>query len=316
MPIPTYDQLMLPVLQLTADKTWAMRDLVGKVADELNLTEEERERKLPGGGALLIASRVGWAKTYLKQARLVEQPKRGVVTISQRGRELLATNPTKIDAQFLKQYPEFQAFVDKTLLNKAKASDASSDGQDDATTLAISETPEEQIEAASRALTASLRDALLTRVLEASPASFERLIIDLLLKMGYGGSRGDAGEQLGRSGDGGIDGVIREDRLGLDRIYLQAKRYKPGNSVGSETVQAFIGALVGKGAQKGVLITTSTFTKSALNVARVPGGLRVVLIGGDELMDMMIQFGVGVRIAHSVDIKRVDQDYFEEIETE
>jgi restriction system protein len=172
------------------------------------------------------------------------------------------------------------------------------------------------LEAASRALNEALRDALLARVLETSPASFEKLIVDLLLAMGYGGSRVDAGEQLGRTGDGGVDGVIREDRLGLDRVYLQAKRYKPGNSVGSEAVQAFIGALVGRGSQKGVLITTSNFTKGAIEAANQTGGLRLVLIDGEALTRLMIQFNVAVRVARTVEVKRIDLDYFEDIETE
>ena len=162
----------------------------------------------------------------------------------------------------------------------------------------------------------ALRDALLTRVLEASPAFFERAIIDLLLAMGYGGSRADAGEQLGGTGDGGVDGVIREDQLGLDRVYLQAKRYQPGNTIGSETVQAFIGALVGRGAQKGVLITTSAFSKAALNAANQSGHLRLVLIDGNELTNLMVRFNVGVRVARTVEVKRIDLDYFGDAEPE
>lgn len=177
-------------------------------------------------------------------------------------------------------------------------------------------TPEEQIASASLTLNESLRDALLARVLESNPTFFEKLIVDLLLAMGYGGSRSDTGEQLGGTGDGGVDGVIREDQLGLDRVYLQAKRYQPGNSVSSETVQAFMGALVGKGAQKGVLITTSTFSRAAMTVASQSGHLRLVLIDGDELTKLMVRFGVGVRIARTVEIKRIDLDYFEDAELE
>lgn len=179
-----------------------------------------------------------------------------------------------------------------------------------------SSTPEEQIAAASATLDESLRDALLARILEGSPAFFEKLIVDLLLAMGYGGSRSDAGEQLGGTGDGGIDGVIREDQLGLDRVYLQAKRYQPGNTVGSETVQAFIGALVGRGAHKGVLITTSSFSKAALTAASQSGSLRLVLIDGDSLTKLLVRFNVGVRVARSVEIKRIDADYFGDAETE
>lgn len=311
MPIPPYDQLMLPVLQLSADKTWTMRELITRIGDDLKLTQEEREQAIPSGSTTLIASRVHWAKTYLKQAGLLAQPERGKVQITDRGWEVLNSKPHKIDTQMLEKFPEFQAFLKKSEpKNKPTAT------VDPAPQTALDKTPEEQLEAASGALTESLRDALLTRVLEASPGSFEKLIVDLLLAMGYGGSRSDAGERLGRSGDGGVDGVIREDRLGLDLVYLQAKLYKPGNSVGSEAIQAFIGALVGRGSQKGVFITTSSFTKNAIDTANQSGNFRLILIDGETLTKLMIQFGVGVRVVRTVEIKRIDLDYFEDMETE
>jgi restriction system protein len=302
---------MLPVLQRCSEKTWEMRELITRIADDLHLTEAEREQEIPSGGTKLIANRVHWAKTYLKQAGLLTQPKRGMVEITQRGRDVLASHPSTIGISLLQGYPEFQAFLGRT---KPQQKDGATSEQMLQTVLTA--TPEEQLDVASGALNEALRDALLARILEASPASFERLIIDLLLKMGYGGSGTDAGEHLGKTGDGGVDGVIREDKLGLDRVYLQAKRYKPGHGVGSEAVQAFIGALVGKGSQKGVLITTSTFTSKALETARQSGGLRLVLIDGEALTKLMIEFNVGVRIARAIEIKRIDTDYFEDIETE
>ena len=311
MPIPAYDQLLLRVLQAAAERTWSMRELIARIADELKLTQTEREQELPSGGSTVIANRVHWAKTYLKQGGLLEQPKRGMVEITARGREVLSSHPVGIDIQVLQRFPEFQAFLKRTKTQAEMPATPTVSPLG-----APSSTPEEQIEAASGVLNESLRDALLARILEVSPASFEKLIISLLLNMGYGGSRADAGEKLGRTGDGGVDGVIREDRLGLDRVYLQAKRYKPGNSVGSEAVQAFIGALVGRGAQKGVLITTSTFTKSALDASNQSGALRLVLIDGEELTNLMLQFKVGVRIARTVEIKRIDPDFFQDIETE
>lgn len=313
MPIPTYDVLMLPVLRLCAEKVWQMRDLVARIADDLGLSQEERDQQIPSGGTTIIASRVHWAKTYLKRAGLLEQPKRGVVQVSQRGREVLGSNPAKIDVALLQQFDEFRSFLSRTKSDDGMAATPASVA---AAVAEPSSTPEEQIATASRTLDESLRDALLARILEGSPTFFEKLIIDLLLAMGYGGSRADAGEQLGGTGDGGVDGVIREDQLGLDRVYLQAKRYQPGNTVGSETVQAFIGALVGKGAHKGVLITTSTFSKAALNAANQSGSLRLVLIDGDALTDLMVRFNVGVRVARTVEIKRVYLDYFEDAETE
>ena len=312
VPIPTYDALMLPVLKRCAEKIWTMRDLIAQIADDLNLSLEERSQQIPSGGAPLIANRVHWAKTYLKQARLLEQPKRGSVQISARGQEVLAANPSKIDSTFLQKFDEFRNFVGKIKIDEGLTSQPAA-----AVPLEPSSTtPEEQIAAASRTLVETLRDALLARILEGSPAFFEKLIVDLLVAMGYGGSRTDAGERLGGTGDGGVDGVIREDQLGLDRIYLQAKRYQIGNSVGAPAVQGFIGALVGQGAQKGVLITTSTFTQEALNAAAQSGSLRLVLIDGDALTKLMVRFNVGVRTARTVEIKRVDLDYFEDAETE
>ncbi len=327
MPIPMHDALMLPILRLCAEKVWVMRDLIGRVADDLGLDGPERERMIPSGSVTLIANRVHWAKTYLKQGGLISQPKRAHVTISERGKEVLRRNPVRIDNALLQEFSEFRAFLDRT--RSTGESPAVSPTVSVSIVMPVVEagvvphavvegggTPEEQIASASLALDEALREALLARVLEGTPTFFERVIVDLLLAMGYGGSRADAGEQLGGTGDGGIDGVIREDQLGLDRIYLQAKRYQPGNSVGSEAVQAFMGALVGKGAQKGVLITTSSFTRAAANVAAQPGHLRLVLIDGEELTRLMIRFGVGVRVARTVEIRRVDSGYFDAAEPE
>lgn len=320
LPIPTYDELMLPVLELCSDKVWVMRDLVARVADDLHLSQPERDQTIPSGSTTIITSRVHWAKTYLKQAGLLEQPKRAHVQISARGRELLATKPAKIDNRLLQTFDDFRDFISRTKLDNVHApSVAVATAKPDLASLAvagISSTPEEQIASASLTLDEALRDALLARILEGTPAFFEKLIIDLLLSMGYGGSIEDAGEQLGGTGDGGVDGVIREDQLGLDRIYLQAKRYQPGNTISSEAIHAFMGALLSKGAQKGVFITTSTFSKSAIQVANQPGHLRLVLINGDELTKLMVRFGVGVRIARTVEIKRIDLDYFEDTEPE
>jgi len=316
---------MLPVLRHCADKTWAMRDLIAQISDDLGLTEDERNQQLPSGGATIIGSRVNWAKTYLKQAGLLEQPKRAFARTTDRGREILSRKPQKIDSAFLQQFPEFKAFQNRTKVEAGQAEAGAVSAPLSGARPAVqvgreisdpSSTPEEQIGIAQGALDVALRDALLARVLESSPSFFEKMIIDLLLKMGYGGSRSDAGEQLGGTGDGGVDGVIREDQLGLDRIYLQAKRYQPGNTVGSEAVQAFVGALVGKGAQKGVLIATSNFSKAALNAAGQSGALRIVLIDGNELTRLMVRFNVGCRVAQSVEIKRVDLDYFETGEAE
>lgn len=289
-----------------------MSDLITKISDSFGLSAAEREERLPSGGSTRIASNVGWARTYLKQAGLVDQPKRGLVRITERGRKLLDEAPPFIDRKRLEQYDEFRAFQARTRYATPVPLMSGLEPQ----TIDVTNTPEEQIEVASRVLEASLREGLLGRILEGTPAFFEQLIIDLLLAMGYGGSRAEAGEHLGRTGDGGVDGVIREDQLGLDRVYLQAKRNQPGNTVGPETVQAFIGALVGKSAQKGVLITTSSFTKSAEAAAKQSGHVRLVLIDGDELTRLMVRFNVGVRLSRAIEIKRVDLDYFQGEETE
>ncbi len=317
MSIPTYDELMLPVLKLCAEKVWIMRDLVAQVSNDLCLTQSERDQTIPSGTTSIITSRVHWAKTYLKQAGLLEQPKRAHVQISAQGRKVLASNPARIDNRLLQGFDEFRAFLSRTKSDNAAASPvAAMPNMAQVVVAETSSTPDEQIASASLALDEALRDALLARILEGTPAFFEKLIVDLLLSMGYGGSRTNAGEQLGGTGDGGVDGVIREDQLGLDRIYLQAKRYQAGNTISSEAVHAFMGALLSKGAQKGVFITTSTFSKSAQQVANQPGHLRLVLINGDELTKLMVRFGVGVRIARTVEIKRLDLDYFEDMEPE
>jgi restriction system protein len=306
---------MLPVLRHCAEQVWPIRGLVARIADELGLTPDERTRLLPSGGVSVISSRVQWAKTYLKQAGLVSQPRRGMVEATPRGREILARDPARIDLNTLQQFSEFRAFFGNAKPDDGSAAVAAAKPIA-ASATAASSTPEEQITAASGTLTEALRDALLARVLEGTPAFFEKLIVDLLLAMGYGGSKADAGEQLGGTGDGGVDGVIREDQLGLDRVYLQAKRYQPGNTVGSEAVQAFIGALIGRGAQKGVLITTSSFSKAAILAARQSGHLRLVLIDGDELTALLVRFGVGVRVVQTIEIKRIDLDYFDDTEPE
>jgi restriction system protein len=311
MPIPTYDTLMLPVLKHCGEKVWLMRDLVSRIADDYQLTPEEREVTIPSGASTIISNRVHWAKTYLKQAGLVSQPKRAYVEITQRGRDVLGKNPAKIDAELLAQFEEFKSFQTRTKHNGGPVP-----GIEPAPPVGPSSTPEEQIATASKTLDEALRDALLARILEASPLFFEKLIVDLLLRMGYGGTREGAGERLGQSGDGGVDGVIYEDRLGLDRVYLQAKRYAPDNKIGSSIVQGFIGALVGKGASKGVLITTSSFSSVAEDAAKNAGNMRLVLINGQALTDLMIRFNVGVRVAQTIEVKRIDLDYFEDMDTE
>jgi restriction system protein len=305
MAIPDYQSLMLPVLTIAAAGEMRVPTAAQLIADKLGLTEDEREEMLPSGKQRLLHNRVHWAKFYMTKAGLIDSPKRGVFTASASGRELLKTNPNRIDVEFLKRIPAFSEYFSQFSNDKNGAAQA-----DVYVASSSSEaTPEEQIDSAYTVLSKALMADLLSRVLEQSPSFFERLIVELLVAMGYGGSHEDAAQQLGKSGDGGIDGVIDEDRLGLDRIYVQAKRYAAGSSVGRPDVQGFVGSLVGFGASKGVFVTTSSFSKQALDYAK---GLqqRVILIDGVRLTELMMEFGVGVRVSRTVEVKRLDEDFF------
>jgi len=307
MAIPDYQTLMLPVLRACATVPRQVREITAAVSAEFELSEDERQQELPSGrGVSVIHSRVGWAKTYLKQAGLLRQPKRGVVEITAEGLELLASGITGITGDVLDRYP---SFVDFKSRSKSESSGATAPTLEQPVTAAA--TPEELIDRATADIEASLRQDLLARLLIADPRFFERVVVDVMLAMGYGGSHKDAGRRLGQSGDGGVDGVINEDRLGLDRIYLQAKRYAADVIIGRPMIQAFVGALHGQGALKGVFITTSSFSKEAREYARALGGMRVVLMDGDALARHMVAHDVGVRMQREVILKRLDEDYFE-----
>ena len=306
MAIPDYQTLMLPVLTLAGEGETRVPIAAQVIADRLGLTEDEREEMLPSGKQRLLHNRIHWAKFYMAKAGLIDTPKRGIFCASAAGRMLLATQPKQIDVDMLKTYP---TFVDFYGVASSGASPSETPAAQAATESSI--TPEEQIDAAHSILTSALRADLLARILELSPSFFERVIVDLLVAMGYGGSHENAAMRLGKSGDGGIDGIIDEDRLGLDRIYLQAKRYAAHVGVGRPEVQGFVGSLVGLGASKGVFVTTSTFSAPAIEFAR---GLqqRVVLIDGARLTELMVEFGIGVRLGRVVEVKRLDEDFFSE----
>lgn len=305
MAIPDYETLMLPLLrQLADERERVLKDIQQELADEFSLTEEERMQLLPSGGTLTFASRLGWAKTYLKKAGLVLQPKRGNVQITGLGQAALGKNPKQIDVQFLEQYPEFIEFRLKGKNKSTAVVERVSAGA-----LAPDLTPDEIIDAAHQRSMEALSDEILERVAACSPAYFERLVVQLMIKMGYGGSREEAGRAVGRSGDGGIDGVINEDRLGLDAIYLQAKRWN--NVVGRPDIQQFVGALAGQRASKGVFITTSRYTQEAKDYA-ASSNYKVVLIDGERLADLMIEHDLGVSVAATYQLKRIDSDFFSE----
>lgn len=304
MAIPDYQTLMLPVLSVAAEGETRVPLAAKVIADQFQLSENEREEMLPSGKQRILHNRVHWAKFYMSKAGLIQSPKRGVFVATAAGRELLLTKPDHIDVETLKTIPAFAEFYGQT--------GTATEPEHLAATLAAANsdsTPEEQIDAAFAVMTAALQADLLQRVIEQSPTFFEHLIVELLVAMGYGGSHEDAARQLGKSGDGGIDGVIDEDRLGLDRIYVQAKRYAAGSSVGRPEVQGFVGSLVGLGANKGVFVTTSTFSKQAQEYARSLQQ-RIILIDGARLTELMTEFGVGVRTTRVLEIKKLDEDFF------
>lgn len=304
VPIPDYQTLMLPVLKLSADGAeHRFRDVVERLAAGLGITEAERAELLPSGTAPLFDNRVGWARTYLKQAGLLESPRRGFLRITQRGLSALAKAPARIDVAYLDQFPEFRTF--RTRRRETAGQVAEGAGQQPAESAL---TPEDALAAAYGKLRAGLEEDVLEQAKAASPAFFERLVIDVLVAMGYGGTRQDAGRAIGRSGDGGIDGIIKEDRLGLDVIYVQAKRWD--STVGRPEIQKFAGALQGQRANKGVFITTSSFTRDAHDyVATISS--KIILLDGETLAKLMVDHNVGVTPVGTYELKKVDSDYFE-----
>ena len=303
MPIPDYQTLMLPLLRYYADgAVHSISEVTHALAKEFKLTDDELRQLIPSGRQSLFYNRVAWARTYISKAGLLSTSKRGYFSITKAGAKVLADKPDGINTRYLRQFPSFMEFKDTR-----HDGDSSSEA---AVPLAeTKESPEEQIESAHAQLKRALAAELLSRIGLAAPVFFEHLVVELLLKMGYGGSRQDAGRAIGRSGDGGIDGIINEDRLGLDSIYLQAKRWD--SPVGRPEIQKFAGALAEHRAKKGVFITTSTFTKEALASA-TKHDARIVLIDGEKLATLMIDHGLGVTLEASYDVKRIDSDYFAE----
>lgn len=292
---------MLPFLRvLEAGDTLHIRQIVDQVSARLRLSDRDLEEMIPSGQSTVFGNRMGWARTYMKKAGLIEPAARAQYRITPRGTELLRSNPSAINGSVLRRYPEFLEFVKPSRTNEATSELQPVPG---------TSTPIEVIEAGYEQLRRQLADEILQSVRSATPAFFERLVVDVLVKMGYGGSLKDAGERLGKSGDGGVDGIIKEDRLGLDQIYVQAKRW--ANTVGRPDVQAFAGSLQGYRARKGVFITTSQFSAEAKDyVTRIE--TRIVLIDGEQLAELMMDFGVGVTEVASYHLKKLDPDYFEE----
>ena len=303
MAIPDYQSLMLPVLEALSNKELtSLRELIEHLADRFNLDNRERNELLPSGQQPIFDNRVGWAKTYLKKAGLLVSPKRAQILITKRGLEVLNQNPETINVKFLRQFPEFIDFHSGKKIGSVNLNEDTEE--------IVYETPEETLEKAYLKIRKSLAEELLIKVMNLTPSFFERLVVELLVKMGYGGSIKDAGKAVGRSGDEGIDGTIKEDQLGLDIIYIQAKRWQSGNVIGRPEIHKFIGALAGQGAKKGIFITTSSFTKEALGY--IPKNeTKIVLIDGEKLTKLMIDNNLGVSLHQRYELKRIDYDYFE-----
>jgi len=298
MSIPDYQSIMLPLLKFAGDKNeHSIRETIEYIADFFGLNEKERREVLPSGRQYIIDNRVGWAKTYLKKAGLLESTKRSYFKITDLGLEVLQKNPQEINVKYLEQFPQFIEFRN---LRRETAGEEEEN---------LTQTPQELLEYGFQRINKDLASELLNRVKKTSPRFFEKLVVELLIKMGYGGSLKDAGKAIGQSGDGGIDGIIKEDKLGLDIIYIQAKRWE--DAVGSADVRNFVGSLAGQKANKGVFITTSHFSKDALDyVKTIPH--KVILIDGETLAQLMIENDVGVSRITSYDVKKIDSGYFEE----
>lgn len=305
MPVPDFQTLMLPALRTLAQQSpMTTVDVRRALAKEFMLSEGDLAELLPSGRQTTFANRVAWAYSYLKQAGLIESPKRGVYDITTRGREILSEHPSRIDISFLSRFPEFQAF-------RQPSSDPEGAAPSPLPVTAQELTPDEQIRAGYKRLRDSLGVQLLERVKSISPASFEQLVIDVLVGLGYGGSLADAGKVVGGGGDEGIDGIIKEDRLGLDSIYVQAKRWQ--GTVGRPEIQRFAGALQGQRARKGIFITSSSFSADAIAYA---GNLHIsiVLIDGRMLAELMMDSHIGVASSEEIKILKQDEDYFEALE--
>ncbi|MBK7897315.1 MAG: restriction endonuclease [Anaerolineaceae bacterium] len=301
MAIPDFQTIMLPLVQFASDgKEHSLREAIDYLANYFQLTKEERKELLPSGRQATFDNRVGWSRTHLAKAGLLNSTRRGYFEITSLGQQVLARKPDVINMAFLKQFPDYVEFIKPS---NQDVKTAVSDETD------ASQTPEEAIESAYQRVRQELAKEILTTIKECSPAFFERLVIDLLVQMGYGGTRKDAGEAIGGSGDGGIDGIIKEDRLGLDIVYIQAKRWE--NTVSRPEIQKFAGALQGQRARKGIFLTTANFSDGAKQYVSFIDS-KIVLIDGNMLAQLMIDYNIGVTPFATYEMKRLDSDYFTE----
>ncbi|MBP3708813.1 MAG: restriction endonuclease [Treponema sp.] len=301
MAIPDFQTIMLPLLRYAADRQeHKVSDAVTVLSNEFKLTEEERQQMIPSNRQATMYNRVVWAKTYLKNAGLLSGVRRGFFQITERGNAALAENPARIDMKYLNRFEEFKTF--RTLRHEKETTDSDND-------VLETQTPDDLLAEGYKRVSENLVDEVLEKILACSPKFFENLVVDLLVRMGYGGSFDEASSVVGKSGDEGIDGIIKEDRLGFDAIYIQAKRWQ--GAVGRPEIQKFAGALLGQKANKGVFITTSIFSKEAVEYAKTVNQ-KIVLIDGQKLASLMIEHNVGISVMQTYEIKRIDSDYFEE----
>ncbi len=303
--IPDYQTLMLPVLKSCAKGEMITSDVIESLAIEFQLTKEEKEQLLPSGKQSTFSNRIHWAKGYLKQAGLLSYPARSHFVLTEEGRKVLASNPDKIDNKFLEQFEAFKEF-------RSRKGTQSSNVSPEREAILSNEdaTPDELLRSSHKAIGDALAADLLGRVRDASPQFFEELIVELLIGMGYGGTSENAGKAIGKSGDDGVDGVIDQDPLGVDQIYIQAKRYAEGNNIGAGAIRDFFGALNLKKAHKGIFFTSSAFTSSAIQTAS-DLGMRIVLIDGLRLAKLMIRYSIGCRDEEVLHLKKVDEEFFE-----
>ena len=303
MAIPKYHEFMKPILLLLKDETPHKRsDMYEKFAIQFRLTEEEKEEWLPSGKQQVYKNRIGWALTYLKKANLIESPTRATFTITDSGKSVLKENPEVVDQEYLMKFDSFKGF-------KKNIDDPVNDDQQIVVTPS-GESPQDMLDRAYKAITSTLTDDVLNEVMNQSPDFFEKLVVDLLVTMGYGGSKIENSQVLGKTGDEGIDGVIKEDKLGFDKIYIQAKRWDIERTVGRPEIQKFVGALTGQGATKGAFITTAGFSKDAKEYVSKQHACKIVLIDGQTLAALMIEHNLGVSVESTYLIKKIDFDYF------
>ena len=301
MAVPKYHEYMLPILKAVKNKNEiSMTEVKDLMSKEFNLTEQELKEMLPSGNQTVFNNRVGWARTYLKKAALLSSPKKGFIQITDRGKEVVDSGITELNAKYLKKFPEFVEFQ---TVNKKEEKETEVEESD--------ATPIEILEASYNKVNDSLKKELLSTILDCSPEFFERLVVDLLINMGYGGSRKEAGQAFATTGDEGIDGIIKEDKLGLDLIYIQAKRWKTDSTVGRPEIQKFAGALQGKRAKKGIFIATSRFSSEAREFVKGIDS-KIILIDGNELTELMIESNTGVSLEQKFEVKKIDTDFFNE----